>query len=166
MWKVNHNYLALSHTQSLVSKCRQLLSSLQTTEVNLLQTMSPPAGNQGNAVILPEVVVGGVDPAQQQKRCRELQQDCKRFEIFGICGYICTVPNTSLLIFFNFKDNVGAEDTQQSPSNKPHPPGAAGVRDARPARVGRRHEGCAGGGGRGRNTATQSQISGVFWWVM
>ncbi|CAI8007197.1 Dystrophin, partial [Geodia barretti] len=64
--------------RSLVSKCRQLLSSLQTTEVNLLQTMSPPAGNQGNAVILPEVVVGGVDPAQQQKRCRELQQDCKR----------------------------------------------------------------------------------------
>ena len=68
--------------------------------------------------------------------------------------------------FFKTKDYVGAEDAQQSPSNKPHPPGAVGVRDARPACVGRRHEGCPGDGGRGRHTATQSQVSGVFWWVM
>lgn len=64
--------------QSLVSKCRQLLSSLQTAEVNLLLTMSPPAGNHGDHVV--QEVVGGVDHAQQQKQCKELQKDCKRYK--------------------------------------------------------------------------------------
>lgn len=73
---IDHNYLVFL-SQSLVSRCRQLLSSLQTTEVNLLQMMSPPAGNQGNHVVYPEVV-GGVSPTQQQAKCRELQHDCKR----------------------------------------------------------------------------------------
>ena len=64
--------------QSLVSKVRHLLSSLQIAEVNLQQTLSPPAGNHGDRTT--QEVVGGVDHAHQQRQCRELQQECRKYD--------------------------------------------------------------------------------------
>ena len=54
-----------------------------------MQTMSPPAGNHGDRAV--QEVVGGVDHTHQQKQCRELQQECRKYE-FPFLQFFYNLP--------------------------------------------------------------------------